>query len=104
MNIWNRSLKDVSTTSCKNVEPFPDILNWSDLDKSTINGTNHERDIEELCHKSKTTFHQIVPVRLNLERAMATCKIMNAEMAYPSTSDQFKELQCKYLVKSKLLK
>ena len=87
----------MNLTSCKSVEPYPDILNWSDLENSTINGTNQERDIKDLCHSSITTVHQIVPVRLNLERSMHACEILNAVMAYPSTSDQFKEYQSNFV-------
>ena len=93
-------MKNVTITSCNNVEPMPDILKWSDLGNSTINGTNQERDIKELCHTSIKTIHQIVPVMLNQEKAIHACKILNAEMAYPNATDQFKEFQSKYLMNS----
>ena len=95
------SMKNVSTTLCSNVEPMLDILKWSDLGNSTINGTNQERDIKELCHTSIKSIHQIVPVMLNQEKAMHACKILNAEMAYPNASYQFKEFQSKYLMNPK---
>ena len=96
LNIWNSSLRDISTKVCNHVEPFPNILKWSDLDNSTINGTTQDRSIGELCHKSIKTIHQVVPVMLDQERSMQACNILNAELAYPNPSDQFKRFQSKY--------
>ena len=95
LNIWKSSLKDINTKVCNHVEPLPNILKWSDLNNSTINGTNRDRDIGELCHKSPKIIHQVVPVMLDQEKAMQTCNILNAELAYPNPSDQFIGFQSK---------
>ena len=103
MNIWKSSLIDLNSKDCNHVEPLPDILKWSDLDASTIMGTYHDRHIGELCHKSIKIIHQVVPVMLDQEKAMQTCNILNAELAYPNPSDQFKRFQSKYYMNSNQL-
>ena len=58
-----------------------------------VSGYFKEIGINDLCLKSNGVVHKVIPVLLNQNEAMNACKILQAELAYPKTLDQFKKWQ-----------
>ena len=93
LNIWDNYNINIDPEVCSHVKPEPNILKWSDVDDSIINGTFQERFITDICHTSKKIIKQVVPVQLARDEAMKACHIMNAKLTYPTALTQFKELK-----------
>ena len=93
LNIWDDYNINIDPEVCSHVKPEPNILKWSDVDDSMINGTFEERNITDICHKSTKIIKQVVPVQLTRDRAMKACHIMDAKLTYPTSLNQFKQLK-----------
>ena len=105
LNIWDNYNINIDPEVCSHVEPEPNILKWSDVDDSIINGTFQERNITEICHTSKKIIKQVVPAQLARDEAMKACHIMDAKLTYPTALNQFKELKSgMYFLSTVLLK
>ena len=81
------------TRNCGDAEPIPDILNWSQLTKEMISGSLKESEIDELCYKRNRVVRKLIPVLLDQNEAMLVCNILQAELAYPKTLDEFQKWQ-----------
>ena len=99
LNIWNKSLSTKVliniTENCGIPEPVPDILFWSNLDKSVFKGRSNE---EETCilNDEKPSTYKLIPTKLDYENAMHACKILQAKLAYPKTLQEFKKWSSKF--------
>ena len=93
LNIWNNYNINIDPEVCSHVKPEPNILKWSDVDDSMINGTFEERNITDICHKSIKIIKQVVPVQLARDQAMKACHIMDAKLTYPTALNQFNQLK-----------
>ena len=93
LNIWDNYNINIDPEVCSHVNPEPNILKWSDVDDSMINGTFEERNITDICHKSTKIIRQVVPIKLTRDEAMKACHIMDAKLTYPTSLNQFKELK-----------
>ena len=93
LNIWDNYNINIDPEVCSHVEPEPNILKWSDVDDSMINGTVEARNITDICHKSTKIIKQVVPVQLTRDHAMKACHIMDAKLTYPTSLNQFKQLK-----------
>ena len=101
LNIWGKSLSTNYilniTKSCGNPEPMPDLLNWIDVKNSMVEGDIKDVDVNHLCHNSNASIpkYKIMPIWLDLKGAMHMCKVLQAQLAYPKTLDEYKKWQCK---------
>ena len=93
LNIWDNYNINIDPDICSHVKPEPNILKWSDVDDSMINGTVEERHITDICHKSTKIIKQAIPVQLARDQAMKACHIMDAKLTYPKALNQFKQLK-----------
>ena len=95
LNIWDNYNINIDPEVCSHVKPEPNILKWSDVDNSTINGTKSKqaRNITDICHNSTKIIRQVVPIKLTRDHAMKACHIMDAKLTYPTSLNQFKELK-----------
>ena len=93
LNIWDNYNINIDPELCSQVNPEPNILKWSDVDDSMINGTVEERNITDICHKSTKIIRQVVPIKLTRDEAMKACHIMGAKLTYPKALNQFKQLK-----------
>ena len=93
LNIWDNYNINIDPEFCSHIEPEPNILKWSDVNDSMINGKVEERNITDICHKSTKIIKQVVPVQLTRDRAMKACHIMDAKLTYPTSLNQFKQLK-----------
>ena len=93
LNIWDNYNININPEVCSHVEPEPNILKWSDVDDSMINGTVEERNITDICQTSKKIIQQVVQVQLARDEAMKACHIMDAKLTYPTSLNQFKQLK-----------
>ena len=93
LNIWDNYNINIDPEVCSMVKPEPNILKWSDVDDSMINGTFEERNITDICQTSKKIIQQVVQVQLARDEAMKACHIMDAKLTYPTSLNQFKELK-----------
>ena len=103
LNIWSDSLSmnnliDI-TKSCSHPKPLPDILQWLNITKSMLTGDNHQRQIKQLCSQgiSETTYHKLIPHLQDQDGAMKTCSVLNGQLAYPTTLDEYKSWNSKNL-------
>ena len=93
LNIWDNYNINIDPEVCSHVEPEPNILKWSDVDDSMINGKVEEKNITDICHKSTKIIKQVVPILLARDQAMKACNIMDAKLTYPTALNQFKQLK-----------
>ena len=93
LNIWDNYNININPEVCSHVKPEPNILKWSDVDDSMINGTVEERNITDICHKSTKIIKQVVPIQLASDEAMKACHIMDAKLTYPTALNQFNQLK-----------
>ena len=93
LNIWDNYNINIDPKYCSHVKPDPNILKWSDVDDSIINGTFQERFITDICHTSKKIIKQVVPIQLARDEAMKACHIMDAKLTYPTALNQFNQLK-----------
>ena len=104
LNIWSNSLSmdDLIyiTKSCSHPKPVPDILQWSDITTSMLTGdNNHQRTIKQLCSRGKTekSYYKLIPHLQDHDDAMKTCEVLNGQLAYPKTLDEYKSWNSKNL-------
>ena len=93
LNIWDNYNINIDPKICSHVKPEANILKWSNVDASMINGTVEERNITDICHKSTKIIKQVVPAQLARDEAMKACHIMDAKLTYPTALTEFKELK-----------
>ena len=93
LNIWDNYNINIVPKSCSHVKPEANILKWSNVDASMINGTVKERNITDICHKSTKIIKQAIPVQLARDQAMKACHIMDAKLTYPTSLNQFEQLK-----------
>ena len=99
LNIWNKSLSTKVliniTENCGIPEPIPNILFWSNLDKSMFKG---QINVEETCilNDKKPSTYKLLPTKLDYENALHACKILQAKLAYPKTLKEFKKWSSKF--------
>ena len=93
LNIWDNYNINIDPEVCSHVEPEPNILKWSNVNDSMINGTVRERNITDICHTSKNIIKQVVPIQLVRDEAVKACYIMDAKLTYPTSLNQFKQLK-----------
>ena len=93
LNIWDNYNINIDPELCSHVNPEPNILKWSDVDDSMINGTVEKRNITDICHNSTKIIRQVVPIKLTRDEAMKACHIMDAKLTYPTSLNQFKQLK-----------
>ena len=95
LNIWGKALSTDDlvkiTSTCGNTTPIPDILNWSEISNSMIGGVVEDSDVDQLCHNSNTTIPipKIMPIMQNQNDAIHLCKILQAQLAYPKTLEDY---------------
>ena len=105
LNIWDNYNINIVPKSCSHVKPEANILKWSNVDASMINGTVEERNITDICHNSTKIIRQVVPIKLTRDEAMKACHIMDAKLTYPTALNQFKQLKSgMYYFSTELLK
>ena len=97
LNIWDNYNINIDPEVCSHVNPEPNILKWSDVDDSMIDGKVEETNITDICHKSTKIIKQVVPVQLARDEAMKACHIMDAKLTYPTSLHQFKQLKSSIL-------
>ena len=95
LNIWDNYNINIDPEVCSHVKPEPNILKWSDVDNSTINGTKSKqaRNITDICHNSTKIIRQVVPIKLTSDEAMKACQVMDAKLTYPTSMNQFKQVK-----------
>ena len=93
LNIWDNYNINIDPEVCSHVKPEPNILKWSDVDDSMINGKVEERNIADICHKSTKINRQVVPIKLTRDEAMKACHVMDAKLTYPKALNQFNQLK-----------
>ena len=93
LNIWDNYNINIDPKICSHVKPEANILKWSNVDASMINGTVEERNITDICHNSTKIIRQVVPIKLTRDEAMKACHIMDAKLTYPTALNQFKQLK-----------
>ena len=93
LNIWDNYNINIDPDICSHVKPEPNILKWSDVDDSMINGTFEERNITDICHTSKNIIKQVVPIQLVRDEAVKACYIMDAKLTYPKAFNEFNQLK-----------
>ena len=104
LNIWSYSLSlkhliDI-TKSCTHSNPVPDILQWSNITNSMLTGnSSHQSVIKQLCSQGivETSYHKLMPHLQDQDGAMKTCKVLNGQLAYPKTLDEYKSWNSKNL-------
>ena len=95
LNVWSKSLSAIQmveiTRNCRKVDPLPDILNWSKLPKTMIGGSKYNETIENTCPQRNSTLltYKIMPEIHDHDNAMHICKILNGELAFPNSIDEF---------------
>ena len=95
LNVWSKSLSAIQmveiTRNCGKVDPLPNILNWSDLLRSMIEGSKYNETIENTCQQRNSTLltYKIMPEIHDHDNAMHICKILNGELAFPNSIDEF---------------
>ena len=105
LNIWDNYNINIDPKICSHVKPEANILKWSNVDASMINGTVEERNITDICHNSTKIIRQVVPIKLTRDEAMKACHIMDAKLTYPTALNQFKQLKSgMYYFSTELLK
>ena len=93
LNIWDNYNINIDSKVCSHVKPEANILKWSNVDASMINGKVEERNITDICHTSKNIIKQVVPIQLVRDEAVKACYIMDAKLTYPTSLNQFKQLK-----------
>ena len=102
LNIWGEALSTDDlmkiTSTCDNTNPIPDILNWSEISKSMIGGKTEDSQVNQLCHNSNTTIPipKIMPIMQNQNDAIHLCKILQAQLAYPKTLEDYNQWKGNY--------
>ena len=104
LNIWSYSLSLKQliyiTESCTHPKPVPDILQWSNITNSMLTGNNnHQSVIKQLCSQGivETSYHKLMPHLQDPDGAMKTCSVLNGQLAYPTTLDEYKSWNSKNL-------
>ena len=104
LNIWSYSLSLKQliniTESCTQTKPAPDILQWSNITNSIVTGNNnHQSVIKKLCSQGivETSYHKLMPHLQDQDGAMKTCSVLNGQLAYPTTLDEYKSWNSKNL-------
>ena len=101
LNVWSKPLSTLDilkiTENCENPKPIPDLLNWFDVRNSMVEGNIKDVIVNQLCHNSNASkpTYKVMPVPLNQERAMHMCGILQAQLTYPKTLDEYKNWQSK---------
>ena len=96
LNIWSKSLSVIQmikiTTNCEKVDTIPDLLNWSELPTSMIEGSKYSENIGNICpFRNETTspIYKIMPYIHDQDIAREVCKILNGELAFPTSKNEF---------------
>ena len=96
LNIWSKSLSAIQmikiTRNCENVHTIPDLLNWSELPSSMIEGSKYNENIGNICpFRNETTspIYKIMPYIHDQDIAREACKILNGELASPTSKNEF---------------
>ena len=97
LNIWSKSLSVIQmikiTTNCGKVDTIPDLLNWSELPTSMIEGSKYSENIGNICpFRNETTspIYKIMPYIHDQDIAREVCKILNGELAFPTSKNEFR--------------
>ena len=94
LNIWSKSLSVTQmvkiTRNCGKIDPIPDLLKWSELPNSTIRGSKHIKNIENICHDKNATSltYKILPYLHDQDNAIHVCKILDGELAFPNSVNE----------------
>ena len=96
LNIWSKPLSLIQmkkiTRNCGKVDPIPDLLNWSELPSSMIIGSKYNENIGDICpYRNETTspIYKIMPYIHDQDNARDVCKILNGELAFPKSLNEF---------------
>ena len=94
LNIWSKSLSVIQmaniTRNCGIEDPVPDLLNWSEISRSIIRGRKYEENIGNICPNRNTSpIHKIMPYLHDQDNAIHVCTILNGELAFPNTLQEF---------------
>ena len=81
------------TTNCGKVDPIPDLLNWSELPSSMIRGSKYIENIGIICPQTNVTslMYKIMPYLHDQDTAMHVCEILNGELAFPNSLNEFQK-------------
>jgi hypothetical protein len=97
LNIWSKSLSIIQmikiTRNCGKVDTIPDLLNWSELPSSMIEGSKYSENIGNICpFRNETTSptYKIMPYIHDQDIARDVCKILNGELAFPTSKNEFR--------------
>ena len=94
LNVWSKALSISQmvkiTRNCGKIDPIPDLLKWSELPNSTIRGSKHIKNIENICHDKNATSltYKILPYLHDQDNAIHVCKILDGELAFPNSVNE----------------
>ena len=101
-NIWGNTLpiEDLKriTIDCETPMPLPDILNWSEITPSMLSGDIYQKDIKQVCSSGMDSqlMYKVMPYFKNQGDAMHTCKILQSQLSYPKSIEDYKKWEGKY--------
>ena len=71
--------------------PIPNILQWSNIKDSMLEGIKYQKEITQMCSNSESSvpFYKVIPVNLDRDDALDVCEILQAKLAYPKTLTEY---------------
>ena len=75
--------------SCGNLDPPPDILEWSNVSGEMFKGSFKDKPTKWICYGYVDPYHQVMPLKVSSIEAIRVCENFKAELAYPKSNDEF---------------